>query len=340
MAIYFPALRWKLGERCALENLIPTVKDQIAPIIGFPLDCNYIDPKFGNFCTTATHDWGVGRPFYLDLSTVNYDKAPKDEHPALSLLRTGQQQQLAIIPVLTPDMDPSLLEAIKQAHEESSFKNVALRITANEEDDAVLAVRTIINDLGMDIPDIDLIIDLCDISDGAINQKLILLNALISLFGANYRRTILVSGAVPQQIRDHVGTDESKRIPRYDWQLWLRARRRFPQLLFGDYTIIPCLFREVQYQGPPKIRYTLEKEWFVIRGHRQRQRDNQRQEQAMIIANAPFFRGAQHSFGEMRLRQCADGTWGPGSPTNWVTNDVNQHITFVVSQVSAILAAP
>ncbi len=32
--------------------------------------------------------------------------------------------------------------------------------------------------------------------------------------------------------------------------------------------------------------------------------------------------------------------WNPENATNWVTTDVNQHITFVVSQVSSILGAP
>jgi len=68
----------------------------------------------------------------------------------------------------------------------------------------------------------------------------------------------------------------------------------------GDYTTVPAEFVEIPYPGAPKIKYTLDNEWFVIKGHRPRRRENQRQNQAATIVNAPFFRGAEHSFGELR----------------------------------------
>lgn len=305
MAIYFPVLRWKLGERSALQNLAPAIKEQITPIIEFPFDCDYNDRKVTDFCITAVQDWGAGLPFYLDLSSVNFDGAPTGmSHPALVLFITAHQQHLLPIPVID--------------------------------------VLEIIDTIGIRNTDIDLIIDLRDISKGAIQAKIRVLNVLVGQLGTSYRRTIVLSGAFPSELSNYVGTDDEELIPRHDWHLWIRAHRspNLRHLLFGDYTTIPCEFREIPFQGAPKIKYTLENEWFVIKGHRSRRRDNQRQEQALVIVNKPFFRGAQHSFGETRIRQCADGNWGPGNPTNWVTNDINQHITFVVSQVSAILAAP
>lgn len=100
----------------------------------------------------------------------------------------------------------------------------------------------------------------------------------------------LISGAFPSQLGDYVGTDNSEYIPRHDWQFWTQAIRRsnLKHLLFGDYTTIPYEFREIPFQGAPKIKYTLDNQWFVIKGHRSRQRDNQRQNQALAIANAQF----------------------------------------------------
>jgi len=343
MAIYFPVLRWKLGERSALQNLAPAIKEQITPIIEFPFDCDYNDRKVTDFCITAVQDWGAGLPFYLDLSSVNFDGAPTGmSHPALVLFTTAHQQHLLPIPVINIDMHTDLLGAIHQAYTNNCFKNIALRITENDEDSFVTDVLEIIDTIGIRNTDIDLIIDLRDISKGAIQAKIRVLNVLVGQLGTSYRRTIVLSGAFPSELSNYVGTDDEELIPRHDWHLWIRAHRspNLRHLLFGDYTTIPCEFREIPFQGAPKIKYTLENEWFVIKGHRSRRRDNQRQEQALVIVNKPFFRGAQHSFGETRIRQCADGNWGPGNPTNWVTNDINQHITFVVSQVSAILAAP
>lgn len=82
MTVYFPVLRWKLGERAALTYLAPSVKDQVTPIIEFPLGCDYNDSKLTNFCNTLLTDWGTNRPFYLDLSPVDFDGAPLgDDHP-------------------------------------------------------------------------------------------------------------------------------------------------------------------------------------------------------------------------------------------------------------------
>jgi hypothetical protein len=342
MPIYFPVLRWKLGERGALTNLETTVKDQISPIIEFPPDCDYDDRKVADFCTNAINDWGAGRPFYLDLSAVNFDNVPTGiDHPAQELFRTAQQRNLEPIPIFNVNMDQELFVTIQQAYTDGLFRNLALRITENEEDTAADDAQEMMNDLGIDITDVDLIIDLRDVSNGAIQAKTRVLDTLVRQFGNDYHRSIVLSGAIPC-IGDYVGTDANERIPRHDWRLWNHVHRlhNFEHLLFGDYTTIPCEFREVPYQGAPKIKYTIDDEWFVIKGHRARQRDNQRQTQALVIANAQFFRGDQYSFGENRIRQCADGVWGPGNSTNWVSNDINQHITFVVSQVPAILAGP
>jgi len=81
LAVYFPVLRWKLGERGALANLTDTTRDQITPIIEFPIDCDYEDRKLTDFCGSATNDWGINRSFYLDLSSVNYDNAPLLPNP-------------------------------------------------------------------------------------------------------------------------------------------------------------------------------------------------------------------------------------------------------------------
>lgn len=343
MSIYFPLLRWKLGERSALANLTPAVKNQINPIIEFPPDCDYNDQKLLNFCDTTVNDWGINLPFFLDLSSVDYDGAPNGtNHPALALLGAAHQRQLTLLPIISLNMDPDLFIAIQQAYRSGYCSNIALRITEEEEDTAANDASEMIRDLGVKQSDVDLVIDLRDVSNGAIRVKIRSLNALVAQFGTGYRRSIVLSGAIPGDLGNYIGTDDDGYIPRHDWRLWLQTRRiqNLNHLLFGDYTTIPCEFRDIPYMGAPKAKYTLEEEWFVIKGHRARGRDNQRQMQALVIVNSNFYRGPQYSFGDNRIYQCSDGSWGPGNPTNWVTNDINQHITFVRNQVSAILAAP
>lgn len=343
VAIYFPVLRWKQGEQGALANLSTVVKGQIAPIIEFPADCSCGDRRVTGFCATAVDDWGSGRPFYLDLSTIDYGGATEeDPHPALALLRAAHQQGLIPIPVINLAIDPDLLGAIRQAFTEGCFENAALRITEDEEETAADDALERMEDLGIQNEDVDLIIDLGDISNERHIRGIIrLVRDMVEQFGGAYRLTIVLGGAMPGQL-GNIGTDSHVSIARHDWMLWSQLHRihDLSHLFFGDYTTVAAEFVEFPYRGAPKIKYTLEDEWFVIKGHLPRARDTQRQDQSRAIADAPFFRGAHHSFGERRIRECADDIWGPGNATNWVTNDINQHITFVASQVSAILGAP
>lgn len=342
MAIYFPVLRWKQGERCALANLSPTVKQQVSPIIEFPINCDYTDRKVADFCENAASDWGTDQAFYLDLSAIDFTSAPaEEEHPALSLLQATCDEGLQIIPVINPNMDPDLFAAIQQAQGECFFQSIAMRTNENDDDLLLVEANDMIRTLGVPRENTDLILDLTDISSGAVQAKMRVLNALVSHFGTNFRNTIVLSGSMPGNLQDYVGTEEEAELPRNDWQLWHRARSHpnTSHVLFGDYTTIPCEFREVPYQGAPKIKYTLENNWYIIKGYRPRGRDNQRQQQSQRIASSAFYRGPDYSFGDRRIHECANGNWGPGNPTNWVTNDVNQHITYVVSQVSAAIDA-
>jgi len=66
MAIYFPVLRWKQGERAALGKSSSGGKRQ---------NCSYhwnfhevVVIQIVNiqiFCRNAVNDWGIARPFYL-----------------------------------------------------------------------------------------------------------------------------------------------------------------------------------------------------------------------------------------------------------------------------------
>lgn len=341
MKVYFPVLRWKKGERDALANLKPEVKDVIVPIIEFPYGCDCFDKKFTEFYKTAANDWGTNRPFYIDLSTVDYTEAPPEtEHPVLIFLKATYEANLDAIPILRLDIEPELLNIISKAYTDHLFHNIALRITEDEDDTAPDYATQMLNSLGIEKTSVDLIIDLRNVSDGHVQAKLRVLRDLAHQFGREYRKRILISGAIPRELE--IETDGQSFLPRYEWLLWRQAIQKedLSDLLFGDYTTVVVDFVEIPYLGAPKTKYTLTESWFVQKGHKPRGKDDQRQRQSQTVVNSNFFRGENSSFGEYRINQCASGSWGPGNATNWVTIDVNQHITFVVSQVSSILGAP
>lgn len=337
MPVYYPVLRWKQGEQAALQNLSVSTKGLISPIVDFPDNCEHTDNRVSNFCRDAIAVWGVNRPFYVDLGTIDYGVTPIGTHPAAQLLMNAHTAGLEIIPVITTDIDFNLLSAISSSYSLGYFQRIALRILRDEEATAHTDAASAIQEIGIEGNNCDLIIDLGDVTTGSIQSNFRILQSLLLQFGMNYRKIICVSGAFdPSEVQ----TDSNGRIHRNDLLLWIHARQlpELNRLEFGDYTTVQALLEEVQYQGAPKIKYTLDQEWYMIKGHRSRARDNQRQQLSQHIINQQFYRGVAYSFGDNRINQCATGLWGPGSAANWVSNDISQHITFVANQLNAILA--
>lgn len=337
MYVYFPVIRWKQGERDALRNLPTEIKMRIVPIIEFPYGCDCTDKKFTEFTKTVGTDWGP-YPFYIDLSTVDYaDTSRHETHPAFGLLKDLYDSDLFAMPIIRLDVEQDLFDAFRLARTHMYFQHVGLRITRDADDSALQDAMDTLEKLGIEPTLADLIIDLGDVSTGHLPSTQRILRDIANQFGNSYRRRILVSGAIPQEL--DIERDSEDFLPRHDWQLWLEIHQKheLSDIMFGDYVTVPVNFVEIQYLGAPKAKYTLENKWFVQKGHRPRGRDDQRQVQARKIIEKNFFRGEQYSFGDQRISDCASGRWGPGNATNWVTNDVNQHITYVVSQVSSIL---
>lgn len=337
MPRYFPLLRWKQGEQGALQNLGATIKSQIAPIIDFPDNCSCTDNRIVNFPRDLAACWMPEQDFYIDLNDVEVETY-NGAHPFLDLLSTLHAQSFSPIPIIRTDSDADTITAIATALRENLIHHIAIRIFQDETDQADSELEEILNVLDIAPENCDLILDFENLSNGRITANLRLLQSILTQFDNNYRKKILLSGAFNPSLVD---TDSYAQIPRHDFSFWQQANQQIEsELQFGDYTTVQVELVESRFQGAPKIKYTQNQHWYVIKGHRSRGRDAQRQQLSQHIINQPFYRSQTFSFGDLRIFQCAHSNWGPGSAANWVTNDVNQHITFVVNQLTSIAGAP
>ncbi|WP_434132132.1 beta family protein [Sporomusa sphaeroides] len=336
--MYYPLLRWKEGEQGALENLsLPTCRN-ITPIIDFPINCDFSARRVQNFCDAAV-ECIQSMPFYLDMGDLPCNEHI-GEHPALTLIRNVRESNLAMIPIVRPDNDNAFLTAIQQALSQRLVSKVAVRVF---EEEGVMpnhqTVRTILDTVGAAIEDSDLILDLKEI-DGRTEDQVREVSWIIGDLGNSYRNTIMLAGSIPGDLWNHISEDSLGSVPRHEWQLWTRARqnRGLRHIQYGDYTTVQVFLMDTPFQGSPRIKYTLDSSWVIARGHRPRSGENQRQTLARRICQIPEFRGSNYSYGDERIHGCANGEWGPGNGGQWVTIDVNQHLTFVANQVSSTLA--
>ncbi|MHB9131679.1 MAG: beta family protein [Armatimonadota bacterium] len=335
MAIYFPVLRWKMGERHALRYLAPTIKDKISPVIEFPPNCKMHDDKIGSFCNDALKDWGAGRPFYLDTSYID-----NCGFSSADILLDAKQKQLCCIPTYNMEFGGNSLGTVLQAISSGHCAHIAIRVTENVSGSQIADIAAALQTVKIEKDKVDLIVDMRHTANGSIQAKARLLQSLIKDLGNNYRQSILVSGAFTLE---QIKTDSYGLVNRYDWELWKTARQLpgLGGLLYGDYATVVCEFRDSPFRSSPKAKYTIDEQWFCIKGHKTRARnEGQSIQHAAAIVGKSFYRGKHYSYGDDKIHQIANKKCTSGNATTWVTNDVNQHITFVVSQVSSTPPVP
>ena len=83
-----------------------------------------------------------------------------------------------------------------------------------------------------------------------------------------------------------------------------------------------------------KIRYTIKKQIFVVRGHAFTEDHSNAQMGglAAAVVRSPHFLGENFSWGDGQIKLCSrQGAFG--NPGTWIAIDTNHHLVFVVQEV-------
>jgi hypothetical protein len=193
--------------------------------------------------------------------------------------------------------------------------------------------------IAIDTNKIILIIDLEDISDKTVVQCEADFKSIYNKINADFAEVIFLSGAL--SIPSDFGKNTSDYFERTDWLGWkkLKNKSKYENLQFGDYGIDSAKFVDVPYPGAPKIKYTFEDKWIVFKGVKPKggvpRNYDQYKEMSKQLVKLEGWR-IPTCYGEKMIADCAKGDKEVGSPTKWVEIGLNQHISFVVSQLDAI----
>ena len=361
---YIPILRWKAAEKGALLKLKKDDKSFVTPLVEFtmpqpksdgdktPKDLlNESIEKFSESLSSIADQvmkyWG-DNAIFIDIQLI--DASIRSE-VLKKILEHGQQLNIFMIPVITIipvvgfESDIQTRQVAIEFSKKSGY-GLCLRITDSNFKEKSLSsdIENFLRNNKLKAEDVDMLVDF-----KIVNEKTFVdsLEAKINIIPqiAKWRTFIVAGGSFPQDL-SHLEKHNQHNIPRLDWAIWrelLNKLKRQPS--FADYTIqYPIYLPKTSVFNPSaSIRYTLEKEWVIVRGEGLRNLKGagfkQYPAQAQILANQKkVFKGEDFSAGDAYIAEKAKDikTEKTGNPKTWLEAGINHHMSLVVDQISSL----
>ncbi len=328
---YIPILKSKATSFRALKLLKRNTKGAIIPFLEVAPDTEQ------NLVTYIKTHWD-GLPCYLDFVFLDGDGV--GDIISFIAKKCRDEKQNVII-VTGPDRTQEYQEAaIKNSHD----FDIALRFSIGSlsTDKADEVIKAFYSYIKKDVSRVHAFLDMEDVRGGS--EFYAVRTLLPMIFVPGLANIGLISGAFPDSTDLIDYKNSVTTIPRHDYLLWKAIKSsRIPgskELCFGDYTIRDT---ELPFQGfsshqIPTLRYTLENEFYIHRGisYRKHVRGmNQFNDECKELISKEFFRGPDFSYGDQQIHE--KGTVpdsSSGSSGTWAQIGVNQHIEYVVYQLS------
>jgi hypothetical protein len=148
-----------------------------------------------------------------------------------------------------------------------------------------------------------------------------------------------LAGSFPEDL-SRLTPRKTHRLRRFEWQQW-RALESWPgrRPAFGDYAIQHVVFKEpvAVPNFSASVRYTIENEYFVLRGegvlNERGPGYGQYNAWAALLLGMPEFFGATFSAGDRYIAERAANWNTPGSARTWLQAGLSHHLTTTALQV-------
>ncbi len=349
---YVPILKWKRGEKVALEALSDTTKQLITPVIEIvPIPYDYandcydktIEEHLQNIGDQIYTSWGNERPIFLDLYWIDdIITTATGEHPLDYVLRLTRSRGLNIIPVTGTNRNIQYQHAIQRAISNDRL-GICLRLEDGDFININRSTAQLLNEFHLEPENVDIIIDFKSISpevENIISMSAIgLVNQLANI---NRWRSLTVSGSAFPGDLGQVEANTVSNIPRTEWGIWntLYSNRdrlnRMPT--FGDYAVANPMYTEIDpriMQMSANIRYTCANEWMILKGVSVRRSGyDQYYNLSAELVRSPRYYGPTFSWGDQYIFDCSERRCSCGNAETWRRVATNHHITVAANQIS------
>lgn len=343
MARYVPILRWKRGERVALQNVSAAMRQGVVP--QFLVPASHYLGKEANASRAAVTPadklaeeledvWGVA-PFYLDASALPDN--PNGHHPLVDIAASARALGLRLIPS-TPvnTATPAYLNAVNVVAA-VDHRGAALQVDLA----GMASAATWIGNWQISINQTDLIADFGDAVRTVYALGTTIVNAFQSLHAASSWRTVTVAGtSMPENFGGFAAGLHT--IPRTEILLWRQlAAAHLPfSVDYGDYTTVPTNTPPpgIKWGYPINVRYTLDTDFLICRGVGTTglggvDMDQQLVGHARSIVAYPNRNPLVNCWADERINQIAASGAGQSNLEGWVQIGVNRHIEYTRSRL-------
>ena len=339
--LYFPILRWKQGEQIAMRRLDAADRALMLPTLEVQsLEATPAQPKLSK---QAEFAGAKSSPLAIDLRQTGI--AGPQLLPAVARVTSHLRAQGLMAWPLLHGVDilgnPAALSHF------SGLFGVVLRI--NPSDLPMATAVQLVKDLRQACGTRTVLMVLVDFYAIADMPEVVLAN-----FAEPYIRQIAATGEVFQVAVAGGSFPPSlspfpqgvaTRLPRKELTIWktLKARPGCGSLAFGDYCVtnpLPLPDIDPRTMNPAAaIRYTLKKEWWLLRaaGVRTKGRGGMGQYNSLckLLVASNDYLGAAFSFGDQQYGAYAQPGASSGSLMTWRRDATSHHLVYTVRQLAS-----
>jgi len=351
---YVPILKGKEGEFGALAELNQSVKEQLTPLIDVPqvdTDLNTGKPKkslsshLSSTVTKIKSSWGTERPFFLDLFDLKAsDRVDDGNHTLTYIFDLMRSNNIKAIPTTGFDRDDAYYEAVANTISQDK-RGVCIRFLIEDmENPKELGtnLNQMLRILKISPEQTYILLDFKELKTADIEWAAkIAVTAINNIPNIGKYASLTVAATGFPGSLSEVGTQATMKLQRtelYFWETILNQNNISRIPTFGDYGIANPVTLDLDWRIIPliaNIRYTLEKEWLIIRGRDQKKFGGKQgyQLSKILIKSSDYFR-SDYCWGDRYISDCAKELVGPGSLTTWRKVGTNHHLTFVSEQIA------
>jgi hypothetical protein len=360
---YYPFLKGKAGELKALASLPREKRELMTPLLDVPpedvkfervdnvksIQIDTVEEALDGYAARIAKVWAPLDECFIDLAGFHPDlRLSGGVHPVTALFADAKAANLAAIPVTGLERDTGQVQAVRGVCEEWHL-GAAIRLRGSALADPRslgTALPRLLERIGISANQVDLLVDCGTLIKSNFGGIAAAAPGIIAALPGlrDWRSLVLCSGAYPFQLGSLVKKNETKGLPRRDWELWRGLISSEPGLArspaFGDYGATRAdwssAFDPTEMSISAKIVYATDSDWVVVKGEKLGNDPDQYYSLARRLRQHPSFLAVGHCPSEARIIECAEEVGGPGNSETWVTVATRHHLEVVTRQLASL----